>query len=82
MLFCVQFMVSVTFRFVPAAHIFHIGSVQRVYPSWAEGNFCTQNRVWRPWWSRFRCVVESIICIVVEGSNLKETAAGSNTTGI
>lgn len=32
-------MVSVAFRFVPAAHIFHIGSVQRVYASWAGGNF-------------------------------------------
>jgi len=27
-------------------------------------------------------VVEHIICIVVEGSNLHETVVGSNTTGI
>jgi hypothetical protein len=47
-LFCVQFMVSIAFRFVPAAHIFHIGSVQRVHTSQAEGNFCMQDRLWRP----------------------------------
>jgi len=58
MLFYVQFMVSnIAIRFVPSVHIFHIGSVHRVYSSRAEGNFCTQYGLWRPWCSRFRCVV-------------------------